>query len=51
MKGYKRAYYRTLTNPRYKHKQGQTIIIPSTWIGPTTKMVGNKLYRVLPNLI
>jgi hypothetical protein len=44
---YRRAHPRKLKSPFFKHKQGQTIIIPSCWVGPTENKIGNKLYKVI----
>ena len=42
----RRRHRRVLRSDVFKHKQGQTIIIPACWVGPEEKQIGNKIYRV-----
>ena len=42
----RRRHYRTLRSEKFTHKQGQTILIPATWIGKSEIQKGNKIYRV-----
>lgn len=46
----RRRHLRTLRSEHFVHKQGQTIVIPSCWIGPKENVVGNKRYRVMTEL-
>ena len=43
----RRSHYRTLASNHFKNKQGQVILIPACWIGPSENVVGNKRYRVI----
>ncbi|MGA3116896.1 MAG: hypothetical protein ABSF90_20950 [Syntrophobacteraceae bacterium] len=46
----RRRHTRTLRSDRFTKKQGQTLIIPATWIGDREKIVGDKIYRVRTDL-
>jgi hypothetical protein len=43
----RRAHERKLRSPKFVHKQGQKIIVKSSWIGPKENRVGGKRYRVI----
>jgi hypothetical protein len=43
----RRAHTRTFRSDKFVHVKGKTIVIPATWIGPSTSKVGKKVYRVL----
>jgi hypothetical protein len=43
----RRRHLRTLRSDFFTHKQGQTIVVEATWVGPSESIVGNKRYKVL----
>lgn len=45
----RRAHTRTYPDDpvQWPHAHGKTIVIPSSWIGPSSATIGNKRYRVL----
>jgi hypothetical protein len=48
---WRRQHYRHLHSDRFVSKRGQTIVVPSTWIGPTEILNDNgKRYRVLTDI-
>ena len=42
----RRRHYRTLRSEFFKHKQGQTIVIPACWVGPSEALHGAHRYKV-----
>ena len=42
----RRRHYRTYRNDRYVNVQGKTVIIEATWVGPSEKQIGKKIYKV-----
>lgn len=42
----KRRHYRKLSSPVFKKKQGQTIVIPACWVGPSEAVIKGKKYKV-----
>jgi len=43
----RRAHPRTYRNARFSNMQGQTVVIPATWVGDSEAVIGNRLYRVI----
>lgn len=43
----RRAHWRTYRNERYKKMRGQSVKIPSTWVGPSEAELGKHYYRVI----
>lgn len=43
----RRAHERLLTSPRFKAARGKTIVVRSSWVGPSEATIGNKRYKVL----
>ena len=43
----RRRHRRTLKSDKFVNKQGQTIVIPASWVGPSESVVGNKKYKIL----
>jgi hypothetical protein len=43
----RRRHLRTLRSDYFTRKQGQTIVVEATWVGPSESVVGNKRYKVL----
>lgn len=43
---YRRRHYRTLQSPRFTKKQGQTIVVPACWVGPSEAEAHGRHYRV-----
>jgi hypothetical protein len=48
--GPRRAHIRTLRNERFGDNIGRKIPIASTWVGPKSAQIGNKVYTVKTNL-
>ena len=42
----RRRHWRTLRSERFKHKQGQRILIDAHWVGPSEATKGNTRYKV-----
>lgn len=42
----RRRHERLLKSEKFTKKQGETILVPATWVGPTEKQEGNSIYRV-----
>jgi hypothetical protein len=42
----RRAHVRTYRDARFVNLQGQTRIIPATWVGPNESVVGKRRYKV-----
>jgi hypothetical protein len=49
---WRRKHFRTLRSERFVHKRGETIVIPSSWIGPSevAQSWAGKRYRVLTDM-
>jgi hypothetical protein len=43
----RRAHVRIYRDPRYVNLQGQTRVIPATWVGPSESIVGKRRYKVM----
>ena len=43
----RRRHIRTFRSDRFTKVQGKSIVIPSTWVGESEKVVGNRRYKVL----
>jgi len=43
---YRRQHLRHLQSNFYKNKKGSYILIPAIWCGKTSKILGNKEYKV-----
>ena len=43
----RRAHPRTFHSPKFINMQGETIMIPAKWIGPSESTVKNKRYRIM----
>lgn len=46
----RRRHPRKLRSDKFVNKQGETIIIPATWVGDREKIIGNKRYVVRTDL-
>lgn len=46
----RRRHFRTLNHPRFRNKQGETIIVEACWVGPTEKTIGKRTYKVCLDL-
>lgn len=42
----RRRHWRLLSSDRYKHKQGQRVLVDACWVGPTEAVIGKTRYRV-----
>ena len=42
----RRRHWRLLSSDRYKHKQGQRVLVDACWVGPTEAVIGKVRYRV-----
>jgi len=43
----RRRHFRTLKSERYGERQGETIIIPASWVGPSEIQQGKRTYKVM----
>ena len=42
----RRRHYRILRSDKFTQKQGQKVLIPSTWVGKSEMTMGNKIYKI-----
>lgn len=42
----RRRHWRLLSSDRYKHKQGQRVLVEACWVGPSEAVIGKTRYRV-----